>query len=826
MRVRPKELIIEAFGPFAGKEIVDFSRLSQGLFLITGDTGAGKTTIFDAIAFALYGEASGNNRKASMLRSDFSSEDAITRVSYTFTYDNATYKVIRTPQFERAKQRGTGTVKQSADATLYDLTQGENVIETGASAVTDKITEIMGINREQFVNVSMIAQGEFLKLLLAKSTDRANIFRNIFKTQIYENLQKTLKFKSKELYGKRAMKKQALIQYAKGAMLDNMNEYSKLLQDENIYVLPEFMKDTENQIRKAEEQIKSLREEKNKHKKIYDSALEKLAKEGEKQKAYKEVEKRLDKTKKDIAIIEPKLEKASEEYLLWEEKKKEVSKINERAVLIKDSLVLYEDLDKLLEEAKLKDKALAVAKSELETCKKEVKGLEKERTSLEDNIKKLTDQYENLEREKNKATNFYEKISDEFLRSQAGIMASKLTDGEECPVCGSKNHPKKQPLTEKVCTEEELKAAKNERDEWKKRLETLSLDMNALTKTYKEKEMEYHKKKEEENSLALKEQEALLMQKKLQENISLKREKLAYKSYREANKAYEQCISEVEKIDKQEKKAKENLDKYKVTLKTYMELSDKDSEWLEKKKKNLNTTLPYEEECNLSQLRIKEIEKEEKQLEISLNCNKSVLASIIQEKEEFELFEKDWKIYDELSQTANGGGFTKGKFDFESFVQAKYFEQIIELANVRLGKMTGGRFQLVRRQEAITKASHTGLEIDVLDNNTGKVRRGETLSGGEAFMASLSMALGMADVISYSAGGIRLDSMFIDEGFGSLDSNSLEKALSILAELSDTGSRPIGIISHVDLLKERIDNKIVVERGLKGSRIAIPTSLK
>ena len=134
--------------------------------------------------------------------------------------------------------------------------------------------------------------------------------------------------------------------------------------------------------------------------------------------------------------------------------------------------------------------------------------------------------------------------------------------------------------------------------------------------------------------------------------------------------------------------------------------------------------------------------------------------------------------------------------------------------------MTGGRFQLVRRTEAITKASHTGLEIDVLDNNTGKVRRGETLSGGEAFMASLSMALGMSDVISYSSGGIRLDSMFIDEGFGSLDSNSLEKALAILTELSDTGSRAIGIISHVDLLKERIDNKIVVERGIKGSHIA------
>lgn len=820
MRVRPKELIIEAFGPFSGKEVIDFSKLSQGLFLVTGDTGAGKTTIFDAITFALYGEASGNNRKSTMLRSDFAKEDAITRVTYTFSYEDTVYKVVRTPQFERAKQRGSGTMKQNADATLYELGKEEQVVETGASAVTEKITEIMGINREQFVNVSMIAQGEFLKLLLAKSSDRANIFRNIFKTQIYENLQKTLKFKAKELYGKRAMKKQALIQYAKGASLENMEDYAKLIQSENVYVLPEFIEDLENTIEKSEEKIKILREEKNKYKKSYETTLEKLAKENEKQKSYKEVEKRLERTKRDMAEAQPKLEKAKGEYELWEEKKKDIASINEKAILIKESLVLYEELDKLSEELSLKEKDVISSKKEVEAWEKNITISEKNIASLEEDIKKHTAKYENLEKEKNEASIAYERMSDGFLRSQAGIMALKLSDGDACPVCGSKSHPNKQPLTDTVCTEEELKNAKKERDRLKSTQEKLSLDIGSLREKLKEELEELQKKRETKSSLVLKEQENLLLQKQIQENISSKKEKLTYKSHKEAAKAYEQCLQEIDKIEKQGQKAKDAVDKYTVAIKTYQELIDKDGELLEKKKKSLTDVAPLEKECDLSQTKIKELEREEKTLELSISCNKTALHNIFREKEEFEVIEEEWKIYDDLSQTANGGGFTKGKFDFESFVQAKYFEQIIELANIRLSKMTGGRFQLVRRREAITKASHTGLEIDVLDNNTGKVRRGETLSGGEAFMASLSMALGMSDVISCSSGGIRLDSMFIDEGFGSLDSNSLEKALSILTELSDTGSRAIGIISHVDLLKERIDNKIVVERGIKGSHIA------
>ncbi|MBQ8413477.1 MAG: AAA family ATPase, partial [Lachnospiraceae bacterium] len=256
--MRPINLIIEAFGPFAGKEEIDFTKLNSGLFLITGDTGAGKTTIFDAITFALYGEASGKNRKSTMLRSDFAEDDKITRVEFSFLYGEKEYRVTRTPMYERRKLRGEGTVKQNADATLYE---GENIVASGVSVVTDKIQEIVGLNRDQFVNVYMIAQGEFLKLLLAKSSERAGIFRDIFKTGIYKHLQLELRDRTKEKSTQLELCKKSLVQYAEGCQLKEADKYDELLKNSNIYIIPELLQDVEDVISEDEEDISSIKEE-------------------------------------------------------------------------------------------------------------------------------------------------------------------------------------------------------------------------------------------------------------------------------------------------------------------------------------------------------------------------------------------------------------------------------------------------------------------------------------------------------------------------------------------------------------------------------------
>ena len=197
--MRPVKLVMSAFGPYAGEETIDFGALgSEGLYLITGDTGAGKTTIFDAIAFALYGEASDRNRESGMLRSQYAEPGTPTFVDLSFSCRGKVYEIRRNPRYERPKKRGDGVTTENAAALL----SGPDGFEkSGYSEVTQAVTELLGITRDQFMQIAMIAQGDFMKLLLADTQTRKEILRSIFHTGNYDRLERSLREEAKHAYG-------------------------------------------------------------------------------------------------------------------------------------------------------------------------------------------------------------------------------------------------------------------------------------------------------------------------------------------------------------------------------------------------------------------------------------------------------------------------------------------------------------------------------------------------------------------------------------------------------------------------------------------------
>ena len=212
--MRPLKLTIAGFGPYAGTQTLDFKTLgSSGLYLITGDTGAGKTTIFDAITFALFGEASGGDRSPDMLRSKYAGDSDPTFVELTFSYGGEVYKVRRNPEYQRAKTRGDGTTKQLAEA---ELTYPDGHVVTKLKDVDRAVRDIIGLTREQFAQVAMISQGDFRKLLQADTKERQKIFRDIFGTGLYVSLQEQLKARAAELKVQREQADVSIRQYVEG----------------------------------------------------------------------------------------------------------------------------------------------------------------------------------------------------------------------------------------------------------------------------------------------------------------------------------------------------------------------------------------------------------------------------------------------------------------------------------------------------------------------------------------------------------------------------------------------------------------------------------
>ena len=1020
--MKPISLTIEAFGPYRDSVTLDFSALQDhSMFLISGPTGAGKTSILDAMVYALYGEPSGEVRKTDAIRSDFAEPERMTRVDFSFAIGEAQYRVERLPKQLVAKKRGTGMREQNASATVYEMKDGEwKVIATSAAAIRDTVQRIIGFRKDQFLQVVLLPQGEFRKLLVASTSEREELLHTLFRTELYRKLQEALK---------------AAYDDAKAGIEENLTKQAALIQsiphDEDTPVL------TAQHVRELlvnrgpyrdglvvkrdeavteVEQFNALRKEWA----VYNQAQQSLtqaastldlvkAREGErsslsekvqfltsltpsyelykqfsdKQGVLKNLETALSDAKKSVEIASQHESKCTEAHdalasqgetiqakrttlaqlRQQSEKFDELALLNQELTSLKSNLEtqdreksdaelqaqhkLVADLEAALGEARKQFQANSKALESIPRIQEQLSQLQRYSELLAQN-QKIQNDIEAKDRslaaidESVRNSNLQlERLEHLMAEGRAFELVHLIVDNEPCPVCGSTEHPQLASKPELYPTKEEIEAARAVRDEALQkqaseigqketlvirlheldedvkdqvskltsaidgfsedifdsiqqdllsqmdRLTALRSDTEQLSKTIATNEDELTGAKEKLGKLEIGHKELLESLHDLEVQISSVQAKIDAVSkilpttdLDAWRKQIESLETDINAYDEQVEVCKTNLEAAREQLNAKRGRLETLSAQVQEETNNLDVI--YEEytkslqSTSLSEADFIEVlddykvldafrtelhtldeafnkaqavydaalkvaksiaeprdtvsdevydaaverrdtlvgnlaawDKETKHIETTLASLEALDAAMGEARNEVEFLNR-------LNDLANGGEQGFKNVTFERYVLGAILDEVVYAANLRLQKMSRSRYSLERSDYTGGGRGKQGLDLAVMDAFTGQSRPANTLSGGETFLASMALALGLADVIQSYAGGIHMDTMFIDEGFGTLDPDTLELAMETLVQLQSSG-RLIGMISHVPELKTRIPAHLEVTRGDDGS---------
>lgn len=925
--MKPLKLTMSAFGSYAGKNVIDFTGQQQGIFLITGDTGAGKTTIFDAITYALYNQTSGGERNGNMMRSQYAQPETETYVELEFLYRGQTYRVRRNPDYKITKTLKNGKIREQKVPHSVELTLPDGTVFPEKKNATDaKIIEILGLTADQFSQIVMIAQGDFLKLLYTKSDERKMIFSKLFRTDIYWKIQENLRRKSMEM-DERIQENDRAFEQEKSRIIP-LPESEEIPLDELVECLRERLKDAlkEQNLRRAN--VEELNKKITKYEEINKLfvSLEKIRQTGKeleaRQAESKERRQQIENARKADKVLVAEQQNLRQQHEV-EQSAQAIAKMGET---LANDQEMFESLKTQQQEAEAKQKreaadiqkkmlaleqsfpsyeALQNARSEEQQAKKVwedlgktseesfhkkkdgIAALKEQQKQQEQIVEQTKKNWEQTSLSASESAKHYEHMYEAFLKEQAGILAENLSAGCPCPVCGSTVHPDPAKLSDHAVTELEVEQAKKTRAAAEEKRDLAYAAFEA-EKTEKQKLAQAVEK--EEADFVLAQTIAKQQRKEAEQNyVSLQkiaeqiREKLVYPSLAEAKKQYaamqkaleaaeqeiakkRQKVSELAEAMntlKGQKLAEEENQKTakKLAVKTEKEyaklleksgfvseetyhlaiLPERSRSKLEREEKEYESqclrqqseqkllekqvsgktytdTTELNEQLKAEKQALKEAEKTYMELHTAYENDRSVLQNCAVYLEKGKKLESEDQVIKSLSKTANGRLSGSAKIDFETYIQRQYFKQIIHEANKRLLTMSNHQFILKLKEEANTgRKTNEGLDLSVYSLVTDSERDVKTLSGGESFLAALAMALGLSDIVERSAGAIHPDMMFIDEGFGSLDAQSRQQAIEVLAELAGD-SRMVGIISHVTELKEQIDRKLVVSRTDKGSR--------
>lgn len=922
--MRPIQLTLSAFGPYADTTVLDLDKLgTRGLYLVTGDTGAGKTTIFDAITFALYGEPSGDSRDPSMLRSKYAQPSTPTEVELLFSYRGKTYQLRRNPEYERPAKRGGGTTMQKADATLI---YPDGRLVTRYREVTAAVTALIGLDRSQFSRIAMIAQGDFLKLLLASTEERKAIFRQIFQTAPYQALQEQLKSRAAALSAQCDALRQSIRQYAGGVLCDADDarcaelaraQTGQLAAEDTLALLSSLLADDhaaseqqQHALQHAEARITELTAQLGQaeaHEKTraaletaqaqqthaaqqLEAAHAALLAEQAQQPARDNLHAQIAAARLELPrydeledaraalTAQTQLQRTQQTALVQDRAKQARAADAFRAqqqefTALEDCGAAQEKLTAQLAQYEQRAEALSALVQALSSC-----------DALQDKCQSARADYQTAAQEAHALTSDYLQKNRAFLDGQAGVLAQTLQPGLPCPVCGACDHPRPAQPSAQAPTEAALERARKASEARQKaaadasaaaaqlsgRLETLTaataeqaaalLGAQADPQAYAAQadaaqtetaaavraaqrslaDVRTRTARRAELARCLPQREAEL--KALETALAARDSAAAAQAARvDAMQAALDTLARALPFagKAQAVRALQDLQAGHTALQTALERAQtayqaakSQTDTLAGQIASCRAQLAAAPAVPIAALREQLAHHQTEKaactraltaLTARLQTNQTAFDHLRARFSELTDLEAQWSRMRALSATANGNLAGKEKIMLETYVQMTYFDRVIARANTRFMVMSGGQYELKRSAEAENNRSQSGLALDVVDHYNGTERSVRSLSGGEAFKASLSLALGLSDEIQSCAGGIRLDSMFVDEGFGSLDEESLGQAMQALTGLTE-GDRLVGIISHVAELKSRIDKQIIVTKAKSGgSRVSIQT---
>ena len=901
--MRPIRLSLQYFGSYTDKQTIDFDLLgTKGLYLITGDTGSGKTTIFDAILYALYGSMSGDYRSKDTMRSTLAQETDKTEVELVFEFNGTQYTVTRWMDYMRPAKRGGGLTNEYGNATIS--WSGCPAPLSNITQVDAKIKEILGISREQFSQIAMIAQGDFMKLLMANTEERRKLFRMIFRTENYKTIQERISkefLEEEKRLGDEKVSINAIIGMVQCDEDSTLRVQLDQAKDTKVFTPVSVMIETIQKILEEDQGKKEkLTQQRNAQQEIIDAcnknigiidshadSAKQLPVEQDKLKDLMEVQKpekeqAFNTAKKAESRIEELTKQANqlegtlgdyEALTEWKRKLSSASRNLEeingsqgRKVRNKQAFSDWESERKRLTEKQASLGNPEAEQTDIQNKCNALKQYQKDLSKLTSNRKQLTAEqntFKTLNEEAMDAENELSRMTTLFYSAQAGILAEKLEEGKACPVCGSTHHPVKAQKAKDVPSEEELKQQESKAKELRNKsneqsnkcsglietigneekrlkeqgmsideaeLETLPSRIATLEKQIKELSakimlikaipdllVELDTKRQvlekEKNQIVNDEAKATEIIATAKTQIADLQKRCTYVDENAARKAiadlrkeandFQKNINDTQKqfdnILNEIKRVKDKIKTHEDNLKTVGTLNrDDESAKLQMAQKTVDDITPFIDTI------------------VGRNTNnENALGQLKSKFTQLEQIEKRYQWLKALSDTVQGQLSGKEKIKLETYILAAYFERIIRKANLRLLKMTNNQYELRRKLDAANNRQQTGLDLNIIDHHNGKTRTVKSLSGGESFMASLSLALGMSDEIQSSCGGIHLDTMFVDEGFGSLDEESRILARNTLQKLSQEGNRLIGVISHVPELKA-IERQIQVHKDHNG----------